>query len=105
VDHGDLFDVTWVHLFEEDTPAGSVFVRFDSDIPLSRRPRLRFVLHDDGSAEISIPDEGDRPSAQNAHWRAENTIVLVRSDDGTRALRVVEQYVDRLVVVIVSSDS
>jgi hypothetical protein len=93
-----LYDVTWVHVFEEDTPAGSVFMRSDADIPLSRRPRLSFAVHEDGSAEIAIPGGDDRHRSRPARWVDDGAEIVVRADDGSHTLRVIEREADRLIV-------
>jgi hypothetical protein len=96
----ELQDITWVHVFEQDTAAGAVFRRADADIPLSRRPRLRFQLHRDGSAEIAIGGADDRPTARPAQWTEEDGDVVVRSAEGSETLRIVAQSVERLLVRI-----
>jgi hypothetical protein len=96
---GALVEVTWVHVFEQDTSEGWVFVREDSaSIPLSRRPRLRFVLHGDGTAEIASPGADDRQFSREAHWIAEGAGAVVSSNDGRHVLHVVENEGERLIV-------
>lgn len=96
-------DVVWVHAFEQDTPAGAVFVPSDAELPLTRRPRLRFVLHEDRSAEIATAGADDRPAGIAAHWNEEGAGVVVASDDGRQSLRVIEHRDDHLVVQILRS--
>jgi hypothetical protein len=93
-----VLDVTWVHAFEQDTPAGSVFVRAGADIPLSRRPRLRFVLHADGSASVAAGGADDRPVAHPGRWSEDDGTVVVRTADGREAFRIVTAADDRLIV-------
>jgi hypothetical protein len=93
-----LFGPTWVHVFEEDTPAGAVYRAEDGDIPLSRRPRARLKLDRDGSAHVFVPGPADRPVEQAAHWRDENGVLVVRSSDSRIELRITERSPERLVV-------
>jgi hypothetical protein len=89
--------VIWVHVFEEDTPEGAVFRPIDADIPLSRRPRERLELRDDGSAVLLTGGPDDRPVAQEARWKEEGGQIVVRSRGAVR-LRIKEQSDDRLLV-------
>jgi hypothetical protein len=91
-----LFDTTWVHVFEEDTPAGAVYRPEESSIPLSRRPRERLKLSPDGSAQYCTAGPDDRPAGRAATWREEGGALVVRTDD--LALHIVERSPDRLVV-------
>lgn len=93
-----LFSTTWLHVFEEDTPAGAVFRPEDADIPLSRRPRQRFELNADGTAVLLMPGPDDRFVAQPATWQETAGGLVVRGASGDVRLTVVERSPDRLVV-------
>jgi hypothetical protein len=100
-DAGDrLFTTRWVHLYEEDTPAGEVYAPETGPIPLSRRPRTRLDLKPDGSATISTGGADDRPVAEPARWTHDGNDIVVRmsSGSGERALRIVERSPTRLVI-------
>jgi hypothetical protein len=90
--------LTWVHVFEQDTPDGAVFLPEDADIPLSRRPRLRLELGADGSAALWTPGPDDRPVRQPARWIEEGDHWIVCDADGVARMRIVERSADRLVV-------
>jgi hypothetical protein len=90
---------TWVHVFEQDTSAGSVFRPASADIPLSRRPRERLELNADGSGQIWLPGPDDRLVAQPAHWSRESDAVVLRTRDGDE-YRIVDASAERLVVRI-----
>jgi hypothetical protein len=93
-----LFTTRWVHLYEQDTPAGEVYVPESGPVPLSRRPRARLELHPDGSATISAGGADDRPVAEPARWIHDGPDIVVRSSSGERALRIVERSPTRLVI-------
>jgi hypothetical protein len=94
-----LFTKLWVHVFEEDTPRGAVFRPDDSDIALSRRPRERIELRDDGSARIWISGPDDRFAEHPANWRRERDMIVVRDAHGAE-LRILDQSAERLIVDI-----
>jgi hypothetical protein len=94
-----LFARVWVHVFEEDTPRGAVFRPEGADIPLSRRPRERIELHDDGSARIWMPGPDDRFAEQPANWKQERDAVVLRGGPGDE-FRIVDQSTERLIVDI-----
>lgn len=93
---------TWVHVFEEDTPEGAVYRLEDDNIPLSRRPRERLALADDGSARVSAPGPDDRLVDQPATWHEDGGHVVVRTTARgaapPRELVIVERSPTRLVV-------
>ena len=91
------FGVTWVHVVEQDTAAGAVFLPEDADIPLSRRPRERLVLRRDGSAEWLVPGADDRPAPRAARWVRDDQVIIVRDRSGRELLRVTDMSPDRLV--------
>lgn len=91
-----LFGARWAHVFEEDSAQGAVYRREDGGIPLSRRPRERLELRDNGSALLFRPGPDDRPIEQEGTWREENGTIVVRTREGE--LRIVERSADRLVV-------
>lgn len=93
-----LFGTRWVHVFEEDTPAGAVYRAEDDAIPLSRRPRERLELDRDGSARLFGSGPDDRPAERPASWREEDGVIVVRAREGGVELRIVERSADRLVV-------
>jgi hypothetical protein len=95
---------TWVHVFEEDTPAGAVFRPEDADIPLSRRPRERVELRADGSAVLLVPGPDDRFVPQPARWSEEGGAVVVRDAREAVRMRIVKQSADRLVVEMARPD-
>lgn len=93
----DLFG-TWVHVFEQDSKAGAVFRRADTDIPLSRRPRERVELHEDGRAVLLTAGGDDRYVPQPAQWTREDGEIVVRDSRGRVHMRIVEEFPERLVV-------
>ncbi len=95
-----LFGTRWVHVFEEDTPAGAVYRAEDDAIPLSRRPRERLELGPDGAARLFLPGPDDRLTEQPATWREEGGTVVVRAREEGTELRIVERSPARLVVQV-----
>ena len=93
---GAYFDVTWVHVVEQDSARGAVFWPEDADIPLSRRPRERLVLHRDGSAEWLVPGADDRPAARGARWSRQDNGIVVRERSGREVLRITDVSSERL---------
>ena len=93
-----LFATRWVHLYEQDTPRGEVYVPEDGAIPLSRRPRTRLELKPDGSATVFVSGPDDRPMPESARWTEENEWRTPQSDSAGAILRVVERSATRLVV-------
>ena len=93
-----LFTTRWVHLHEQDSAAGEVYAPEDGPIPLSRRPRQRLELHQDGSATIYRGGADDRPTATAARWREDGDHLVVRTDAGDATLRIVERSPTRLVI-------
>ena len=93
-----MYDVRWVHVFEDDTPEGEVYRRDSDEIALSRRPRDGFELHRDGSARIFSGGSDDRAVPRDAQW-TENADGVVVVDDGigTR-LRIVKRDAAQLTV-------
>jgi hypothetical protein len=96
------FGIRWVHVFEEDTPAGDVYRPDGADIPLSRRPRECLELDPDGTARVYLAGPGDRPEPVETKWRKDGeaiTIAARPSPAGARReRRIVEWRADRLVV-------
>ena len=97
-DDESLFTTTWVHVFEQDTPAGAVYRPEDSDIPLSRRPRQRLVLERDGTARILMPGPDDRFIEQAATWKKEGSAVVIRATEANVQMRVMQKSPDSLIV-------
>ena len=104
-DDDSLFTKTWVHVFEEDTPAGATYRPEESDIPLSRRPRERVVLERDGSAQIFLPGPDDRFVEQPATWKAVGDSLVVRTTNGNLELRVERSSRETLIVQTRRGDS
>ncbi|TMR07363.1 hypothetical protein ETD83_01045 [Actinomadura soli] len=67
-------DVTgsWVHAFEEDTPAETVYRRADPDHPFppARRPRRRIEFRPDGTYTERRPARDDRLNEARGRWEA-----------------------------------
>jgi hypothetical protein len=96
---GDWFyGTSWVHVFEEDTAQGAVFRPEDADIPLSRRPRERIVLHEDGSARLLMPGPDDRFVEHPAGWTTEAETIVLRAGAGAPEVRIVKRSPERLLV-------
>jgi hypothetical protein len=64
----DLLKTRWVHVQEQDTAEGAVFVPDDEHVPLSRKPRDWLELRADGSATLYAPGADDRPVERRATW-------------------------------------
>ena len=93
-----MYEVRWVHVFEDDTPAGEVYRPDTDDIPLSRRPRQGFELHRDGSAEVFSGGADDRPAASAARWTdTPDGLVVVEDKTGAR-FRIVKRAPAELIV-------
>lgn len=90
--------VTWVHAFEQDGPAGEVYLGEGAAIPLSRRPRERLQLRADGSASVFAPGPDDRFIEQQASWADEAGHVVIRVPAARLELVVVERSSSRLVI-------
>lgn len=73
----------WVHLFEEDSARGAVYVPEASDVPLSRRPRGAVEFLADGQARIFQPSADDRLTPRPACWTAAGADLRLDFDDGT----------------------
>src|SRR4029077_20968491 len=97
-EQAQLFNTTWVHVFEEDSPEGAVYRPEEDDIPLSRRPRERFQLERNGVARVLIPGPNDRYVEQPAKWSEDKGDVVIRPSTGEPSLRIVSQSPSRLVV-------
>jgi hypothetical protein len=95
------FRTTWIHAFEEDTPAGEIYRPEGDDIPLSRRPRRRLALMPDGSARVWIPGPNDRPAERHGRWEQAGDELLLRvpSEGGAeQVLHISVQSPSRLLV-------
>lgn len=97
-EQAQLFNTTWVHVFEEDSPEGAVYRPEEDDIPLSRRPRERFQLERNGVARVLIPGPDDRYVEQPAKWSEDKGDVVIRPSTGEPSLRIVYQSPSRLIV-------
>jgi hypothetical protein len=93
-----LFATRWVHVFEDDTPAGAVYRPDSGDIPLSRRPRAQLELSADGRATLFVPGPDDRLVARPATWREQGAGDV--PEPGGAEVRIVDRSPDRLVVRI-----
>lgn len=96
----------WIHMFEEDTEQGAVYRRDKGEAPLSRRPRERLEIDQDGTARMLVGGPDDRPHAIPATWIEKEGEVIVRlaqpesksKSAAVREYRVVEGSADRLVI-------
>ena len=93
-----MYDVRWVHAFEEDTPGAHVYRQATGDVPLSRRPREAFELHRDGTARIFTGGPDDRAIAHGATWKKTPAGIVVAADADGDTFRIVEQGDARLIV-------
>jgi len=93
-----LFTTRWVHLHEQDSAAGEVYVPEDGPVPLSRRPRQRLELQPDGAATVYHGGPDDRPTPTAARWSREDDHLVVRTETGNATLRIVERSPSRLVI-------
>lgn len=93
-----MFDVRWVHAFEEDTPGEHVYRQATDDLPLSRRPREAFELHRDGTAQIIRGGPDDRGIAEAARWTETPDGIVVVQGVGSVTLRIVRREPGRLIV-------
>jgi len=93
-----LFTTRWVHLHEQDSAAGEVYVPEDEPVPLSRRPRQRLELQPDGTATVYHGGPDDRPTPTAARWSKEDDHLVVRTETGNAALHIVERSPSRLVI-------
>jgi hypothetical protein len=93
-----LFAIRWVHVFEEDSGKGAVYRPEGDATPLSRRPRERIQLFEDGSASVFMPGPDDRLVEQQAAWRDDRGALVIRARGLAIEFRVVERSPSRLVV-------
>ena len=96
-----LVETTWVHVFEEDGPAGDVYRPESDAIPRSRRTRERLCLFADGSARILRVSPDDRHEAVAAHWTEEGGEITVIPDSAAANVRTLRARLEgkaRLVV-------
>ncbi|MFI0366920.1 hypothetical protein ACH35V_03520 [Actinomadura sp. 1N219] len=97
-------DVTgsWVHAFEEDTPAEAVYRPADRPFPPARRPRRRIEFRPDGTYTERRPARDDRLNEVEGRWDAQGTDqIAVTFPDGSGspfALTVLSRTEDRLVL-------
>jgi hypothetical protein len=93
-----LFATRWVHVTEQDTAEGAVFLPEDADIPLSRRPRAQLRLAPDGTGTWYEPGADDRPVGRPIVWNENPDGVVVARTPAGESLRVVSRAPDRLVL-------
>lgn len=91
-----LFATTWVRV--EETADGAVYHPEDAAIPLSRQPRERLQIKEDGTARLLTPGPDDRYIEQPATWTEEGSAVVIRARGGRTRFRIVERSPTRLVV-------
>lgn len=93
-----MYDVRWVHAFEEDAPGVLVYRQATGDVPLSRRPRDGFELHRNCTAQIFTGGPDDRPVARDATWtETVDGLISVTGADG-ETFRIVKRTEERLFV-------
>jgi hypothetical protein len=97
-DRSQLLSRRWVHVFEQDTAKGAVYLPANGDVPLSRRPREWLELLPNGDARVLLPGPDDRLQEQPATWTEDGDAVVVRAAAGGRTYRVIEWSPDRLIV-------
>jgi hypothetical protein len=81
VDPSELYEIRWVHVFEEDSEAGQVYRPASSGIPLSRRPRTAFTLRQDGSATVETGGPADKPVSHGARWRTAGQGIVIELNE------------------------
>ncbi|MFF0521556.1 hypothetical protein ACQPZ8_25870 [Actinomadura nitritigenes] len=59
---------TWVHAFEEDTPAEAVYRPEGHPLPPARRPRRRLEFRADGTLTEHRPAPDDRLAEREGRW-------------------------------------
>jgi hypothetical protein len=95
---GPLFSTRWVHVAEQDTAAGAVFLPADADIPLSRRPRAQLQLAPDGTGVWYEAGADDRPAGRPVTWREGAGGIVVAGARGGQDVRIVSHEPGRLIV-------
>jgi len=96
-----LFEATWVHAFEEDTPDAAVYRPDTADLARSRRPRQRLTLRPDGSARLVVAAPDDRLQEIEARWTEEAGEITVTPDAAAGSVKTLHLQVaakDRLLV-------
>jgi hypothetical protein len=93
-----MFDVRWVHVFEDDTPQVEVYRPETADVPLSRRPREAFELRRDGTADIFSGGPDDRPAVSRGRWTDTPDGMLVTDDSTGASFRIVKRAPGQLIV-------
>jgi hypothetical protein len=79
----------WIHLYEEDSARGAVYVPEATDVPLSRRPREVLDFGADGRAREFRPSGDDRLVPDTVTWVLDGTDLRLASPDGaTRHARL-----------------
>ncbi|HEU5030468.1 MAG TPA: hypothetical protein VFV01_36535 [Spirillospora sp.] len=92
---------TWVHAFEEDTPAAAVYRPEGRPLPPARRPRRRLEFRPDGTVTEHRPAPDDRLAEREGRWERRGPeriavdfpgghgaplVLSVSRDDGDRLL-------------------
>jgi hypothetical protein len=80
----------WVHLYEEDSAQGAVYVPDTTEVPLSRRTRDGFEFFADGRVRVLQPAPDDRLAASPARWRTAGTAIEIVGENGASRRLVVE---------------
>lgn len=86
-----------MHLHEEDSDRGAVYVPETTEVPLSRRPRDGFEFFVDGRVRVLQPAPDDRLAASPARWRIAGTAIEIVAENGALR-RVVVESPTRLIV-------
>jgi hypothetical protein len=87
----------WVHLHEEDSAQGAVYVPDATEVPLSRRPRDGFEFFTDGRVRVLQAAPDDRLAASPARWRAVGAAIEIVGENG-ESRRVVVESPTRLIL-------
>jgi hypothetical protein len=96
-DSRTLIGQRWVHVFEEDAANGAVYRPETASLPLSRRPRERLELFEDGTARVFTGGADDRLEGRAAAWAADGETIVIRAPEA-KTFRIVDWSADRLIV-------
>ena len=99
----DLVGTRWVHVSEQDTADGAVFLPDDEHVPLSRKPRDWLELHADGVATLYAPGPDDRPVERRATWQDVGVGSATRRGDDEADVQILNRSPSRLLVKLRSS--
>ena len=93
-----MYDVRWVHAFEEDAPGVLVYRQSTGEVPLSRRPRDGFELRRNGTAQVFTGGPDDRAVARAATWKETPDGVIDVTGANGETFRIVKRTGERLFV-------